>query len=143
MNFSYNDEQLSYRKKIRDFAVEISVDNLQENDANSTFNKSGWLKCGEFGIQGGLIPCEFGGQGLDLLTYISGLELLGELCRDSGLLFSICAHVFACELSILNFGSDEQKRRWLPGLCSGKQIAAIAIAEKQGASDAFDMLTVA
>ncbi|HEX3045335.1 MAG TPA: acyl-CoA dehydrogenase, partial [Bacillota bacterium] len=47
------------------------------------------------------------------------------------------------ELSILNFGSDEQKRRWLPGLCSGKQIAAIAIAEKQGASDAFDMLTVA
>ena len=144
MDFSFTQEQEAYRQKIRDFAEKAGLDRgLSELDRNGEFNRRGWDLCAEFGIHGGLIPKEYGGQGLDLITYVAGLEMLGEFCRDNGLLFAIGAHVFACELPLLAYGNDEQKKRWLPALCSGKKVAAIAIAEEHGASDAFDIRTTA
>ncbi|MFC1460890.1 acyl-CoA dehydrogenase family protein [Verrucomicrobiota bacterium] len=144
MDFTFTTEQEEYREKVRQFALEANLDrNIPELDRAGDFNKQGWKRCAEFGVQGGPIPVEWGGQGQDLMTFVSGLEALGLVCRDNGLMFSICAHVFACELPILAYGSDVQKKRWLPDLCTGNKIAAIAIAEEHGASDAFDMRTTA
>jgi len=143
MDFSLSESQEAYRAEVREFAEGTLDADVLTLDKNSEFNRSGWKSCAKFGIQGGPIPEEFGGQGLDVVTFVSGLEALGEVCLDSGLPFAICAHVLACELPILTYGTDAQKKRWLPALCSGEQIASIAIAEEQGASDAFNLLTMA
>ncbi|MBA4386556.1 MAG: acyl-CoA dehydrogenase [Verrucomicrobia bacterium] len=144
MEFNLSAAQEAYRKKVLEFAAGAELDkNLAELDARGEFNLRAWKLCAEFGIQGGLISKEFGGQGLELVTYIAGLEALGEACSDNGLLVAMCAQIFACELPIAAFGSAEQKKKWLPALCSGGKIAAIAIAEEQGASDAFSLQTVA
>jgi alkylation response protein AidB-like acyl-CoA dehydrogenase len=144
MEFSYNQKQLDFMEKIKKDIIP-NIDGKVDNSFNqqSSFNKEDWQKIAGYGIQGGLIPKKYGGIELDLMTYISGLESLGELYKDSGLLFSLCAHVFACELTILNSGTETQKDKWLPHLVSGRNIAAIAIAETEGASDAFNMNTVA
>ncbi|MBC8229639.1 acyl-CoA dehydrogenase family protein [bacterium] len=143
MEFSFSKSQEEFRGKVRKFAQDVLDENIRHLDQHAKFNKQGWDCCAKFGIQGGPIPIEFGGKGQDLMTFVSGLEALGQVCHDNGLMFSICAHIFACELPILAFGSIEQKERWLPDLCKGQQIAAIAIAEEHGASDAFSMLTTA
>lgn len=140
MDYGFSKEQESYRERVREFAAAAQLDRSRK-DGPDEFDRRAWQACADFGIQGGLIPREFGGQGLDLLTFIAGLEQLGESCEDSGLMFALCAQIFACELSILSFGSDEQKKTWLPELCSGRKIAAIGIAEEQGASDAFNLQT--
>ena len=146
MDFSYNKSQQEFRKAVIQFSKEsedVLQTNARELDLSAEFNREGWDKCGAFGIQGGPVPTEFGGGGLDLLTFTAGLEALGENCRDNGLMFSIGAHVLACELPILSFGTQEQKEQWLPDLCSGKKVASIAIAEEQGSSDAFNVQTEA
>ena len=144
MDYGFSKEQESYRAKVREFAAKERLDQRRPTDgAPGEFDRRAWQACAECGLQGGMIPPELGGQGLDLMTFIAGLEQLGEACEDSGLLFSLGAHIFSCELSILAFGSDKQRKMWLPELCSGKKIAAIGMAEEQGASDAFSLRTTA
>lgn len=138
MDYGFSEGQESYRGRVREFAAAARLDRRPERDE---FDRAAWLACAEFGIQGGMIPREFGGRGLDLLTFIAGLEQLGETCENNGLLFALCAQIFACELTILAFGSEKQKKAWLPELCAGRKIAAIGIAEEQGASDAFSLQT--
>jgi len=69
------------------------------------------------------------------------LEALGYGCRDSGLVFAIGAHLLACVVPIWKYGSEEQKHRYLPGLCSGTLIAVNAMTEPGAGSDAFSMST--
>ncbi len=146
MDFNYNDAQKNYQRDVTSFAQGAKkelVDLVVQLDRTAEFNRQGWQLCAEFGIQGGPIPTQYGGKGLALMTYIAGLESLGMHCRDNGLLFSIGAHVLACELPILSFGTEVQKQQWLPLLSSGEKIAAIAIAEAHGSSDAFNINTTA
>ena len=144
MDFSFSKEQTAYQADVRQFAKAAGLDaEPGERAEGPGFNREAWQKCAGFGIQGGLVPEEHGGRGLDLVTFIGGLESLGTVCRDNGLLFAMCAQIFACELPLLSFGSDEQRARWLPGLCDGSLIGAIAIAEEHGASDAFAIQTTA
>ena len=65
------------------------------------------------------IPTEYGGGGADTLTTVCALEALGYGCADNGLLFSINAHMWSSEIPIWNFGTEEQKKKYLPGLVSG------------------------
>jgi len=144
MNVGMTEQQARFRERVREFARASCLDrDIVQSDRDSRFNRKAWDACGRFGLLGGPVPKEFGGAGLDLVTYVSGLEALGEASRDNGLMFAMGAHVFACELSILDYGSAAQRQRWLPDLCSGAKIAAIAVAEQHGASDAFDMRTTA
>ncbi len=71
------------------------------------------------------------------------LEALGYGCRDNGLIFSLNAQMWACEVPIAKFGSEEQKRRYLPGLADGSLIGAHAISEPESGSDAFALTTTA
>lgn len=142
MDFGYDDRQEELRTAMQAFAREAGLDNEPRSDgAAESLNMDAWRKCAGFGVQGGLIPTELGGKGQDLLTYVAGLEALGETCSDTGLLFSMAAHAFACALPIFRYGTDAQRRRWLPGLCDGSKVGAIAIAEEHGASDAFGLRT--
>ena len=112
-------------------------------DAAHEFAAEGWKKCAAFGIQGLPVPEEYGGQGADALTTILVLEALGYGCKDNGLIFSLNAQMWSCEIPILKFGSEEQKQRYLPGLCDGSLIGVQAMTEPGSGSDAFSMTTTA
>jgi alkylation response protein AidB-like acyl-CoA dehydrogenase len=77
------------------------------------------------------------------VTTIAALEALGYACTDNGLIFSVNAQMWACETPIVRFGSEEQKQRWLPGLCDGSVIAAHGMSEPGSGSDAFSLSTTA
>ncbi len=87
------------------------------------------------------IPTEYGGSGLDPLSTALALEALGYGCEDSGLVFSVCAHLLACTVPVWKHGSDDLKERYLGRLARGELIAVNAMTEPHGGSDAFSMKT--
>ena len=93
------------------------------------------------GIQGLPVPEEYGGSGVDALSCVIGLEALGYGCHDGGLVFALCAHLLSCVVPLWKFGDDEQKRRYLPGLCDGTLIGVHAMTEPGSGSDAFALRT--
>ncbi|MBM4262661.1 MAG: acyl-CoA dehydrogenase [Deltaproteobacteria bacterium] len=143
MDFSLSEEQQILSETIDRFAAkELNRDNL-ERDRDHVFARELWLKAGEMRLQGLPVPEEDGGSGLDPLTTAIALEALGHGCRDSGLVFSICAHLLSCVIPIWQFGNAEQKKRYLADLCNGKLIGVHAMTEAESGSDAFAMRTKA
>jgi len=102
-----------------------------------------WRRCAEFGIQGLAVPAAYGGSEAGALTIILAMEALGLGCRDNGLLFSINAQMWACQHPLARLGTEEQRRRYLPGLCAGSIVAAHALTEPGSGSDAFALATTA
>jgi alkylation response protein AidB-like acyl-CoA dehydrogenase len=88
-------------------------------------------------------PIEYGGLAADALSVAYALEGLGEGCEDGGLLFAICAHLFACVMPIVEHGTAELKQQLLPSLVSGQVIGANAITEAEAGSDVFALKTTA
>jgi alkylation response protein AidB-like acyl-CoA dehydrogenase len=141
MDFSLSEEQKSLRDEIIRFARKELNKGVAERDAAHEFSHENWLKCGEMGLQGLVVPQEYGGSGLDPLSTAIALEALGYGCEDGGLSFAICAHMLACVVPIWKHGTEEQKQKYLPDLCSGKLIAVNAMTEPESGSDAFNMKT--
>ncbi|MCZ9349130.1 acyl-CoA dehydrogenase family protein [Streptomyces mutabilis] len=100
-----------------------------------------WRLAGEQGALGTVVPGEYGGLGKGAVTAAAIMEALGHGCTDTGFVFSLGAHVFACLTPIVEFGTEEQKRHWLPPLCSGERIAAHGITEPEAGSDTLSMRT--
>ena len=142
MDFSWSERQEELRDGTARFAAELNG-NLIENDRNGVFNSAGWKKCGDFGIQGLPLPEDFGGLGMDALTTVGVLERLGYACRDNGLIFSLNAHLWTAVMPLVEFGSDEQKQRFLPGLANGNLIGGNAMSEPDAGSDAYSLRTTA
>src|SRR5207253_3299593 len=124
-----------------EFASKELNRNLREREQVGEFPRDAWRACAHFGIQGLPIPIEFGGSGADILTTVLVMEGLGYACRDNGLIFSLNAQMWSFELPLVRFGSEEQKRRYLPGLCRGEIIGAHAVTEPDFGSDAMSMAT--
>ncbi|NEQ95263.1 MAG: acyl-CoA dehydrogenase [Cyanothece sp. SIO2G6] len=143
MNFNWNPDQLDFHKSVVSFAQKELNQELIEKDRRSQFDQDGWKKCAEFGILGWPIAKEYGGQGLDPLTIILGLEGLGYGCQDNGLVFAINNHLWSCAVSIANFGTEAQKQQYLPALCDGRSVGGHALTEPNSGSAAFDMETTA
>lgn len=143
MDFSWSTEQRELREGVVRFARESLNEGLIERDERGEFNREGWKKCAELGIHGLPVPAEYGGMGLDALTTVGVLESLGYGCEDNGLWFSINAHMWTLEIPLLGFGTDEQKLRYLPRLCSGELIGANAMSEPNAGSDAYRLTTTA
>ena len=143
MDFTWTEEQKQFREAVGGFARKELNDGLQERDRNGEFNRAGWNKCAQFGIQGLPIPKAYGGMGADPLTTAGILESLGHGCKDNGLVFSINALMWTMEIPLLEFGSEEQKRKYLPGLCNGELIGGNAMSEPGSGSDAYSLRTTA
>jgi alkylation response protein AidB-like acyl-CoA dehydrogenase len=143
VDFSWSEEQNQYRQAAEAFARKELNDGLRERDARGEFNRTGWNKCADFGIQGLPIAKEYGGTGVDPLTTVAILERLGHGCRDNGLVFSINAHMWTVAIPLRDFGSEEQKRRYLPRLCNGELIGGNAMSEPGSGSDAYSLRTTA
>src|SRR5687767_11631825 len=112
MEFTWSEEQTQLRQAASSFARNELNDCLRERDKLGKFNRTGWNKCAEFGIHGLPIPKEYGGMSADPLTTVGVLESLGYGCKDNGLLFSINAHMWTMEIPLLDFGNEQQKRKF-------------------------------
>jgi len=143
MDFAWSDEQTRMRDSIAKFAKAELNRVYADREKRSEFNHEGWKKCAGMGIQGLPVPERYGGMGIDALTTIGVLESLGYGCKDNGLTFSINAHMWTLEIPLLNFGTEAQKGRYLPGLCSGDLIGANAMSEPGSGSDAYSLTTTA
>lgn len=143
MDFNLSDEQEAFRAAVVEFAGRQLNEGVAERDAAHQFSHEAWKKCAEFGIQGLPIPVEYGGQGADPLTIVIGMEALGYGCRDNGLIFSLNAQMWSCEVPIARFGTEAQKRRYLPGLSDGSIIGIQGMSEPGSGSDAFSLSTTA
>ncbi len=139
MDFSFREEQIALKKEIIRFAQnELNVD-LVRREKDGYFSKENWKKCAAFGVQGLPFAKEFGGQEADIITTMLAMEGLGYGCRDSGLLFGINAQMWSVQMPIEEFGTEEQKRKYLPGLISGDLIGAHGMTEPDSGSDAFSL----
>jgi alkylation response protein AidB-like acyl-CoA dehydrogenase len=143
MDFSFTPEQIAYRSSVVKFARAELKGDLPSLDKNGEFDWDAFRKCAEFGIQGLSVPPEYGGSGADPLTVVLAMEALGSACKDNGLLFSINAQMWSVQAPILEFGTKEQKEKYLPPLCRGDQAAAHAMSEPESGSDAFSLRTTA
>jgi alkylation response protein AidB-like acyl-CoA dehydrogenase len=141
MDFAFTEEQKILRDNIVRFAHEVLNPGVPERDREQTFSRELWRRCGEIGIQGLPVPDQYGGSGCDPLTTAIGLEALGYGCKDGGLVFSLCAHLLSCVVPLWQHGNEEQKRRYLPGLCDGTLIGVHAMTEPGSGSDAFALRT--
>ena len=141
MDFGWSEEQRQLRDAITAFARAELNDGLMEREPRGEFNRDGWRRCAEMGVHGLPVPVEYGGMGCDALTTMGVLESLGYGCKDNGLVFSINAHMWTLEMPLLGFGTEEQKRRWLPPLCRGELVGANAMSEPGSGSDAYALAT--
>lgn len=141
MDFRFSEEQLAFYKSVKDFAAEVVAPGAHERDVEGRFDRSVWDAVGEFGILGLPIPEEYGGSGADIVTTCLALEALAEGGHDAGLGLSVGAHITIGTVPIWLHGTEEQKRRYLPDLCSGKAIGAMAITEPEAGSDAAAIKT--
>lgn len=143
INFDWHKTQLDLRNRIIAFAQAELNAGLAERDEQHCFHVNGWRQCGRQGVLGLPVPQRYGGSGYDALTTACALEGFGYGSHDNGLNFAIGAHLFGCTLPIMAFGRDEQQTIYLPRLCSGAAIGALAVSEAQAGSDAFSLRTTA
>jgi alkylation response protein AidB-like acyl-CoA dehydrogenase len=139
LDFSWSEEQAAFRKEVTRFAKEELQDDVIRRDREEEFSWDLWHKCAKFGIQGLPVPPEYGGAGADILTTVGALEALGYGCRDNGFLFSLNAHMWTTEIPLMTFGTEEQKRRYLPKLISGEWVGLHAMTEPMSGSDAYSL----
>jgi alkylation response protein AidB-like acyl-CoA dehydrogenase len=143
IDFEATEEQRLLCDSIVEFARrELNKDGV-ERDRRGTFSRQAWEKCASLGLLGLPVPKELGGLGADAMTIVLALEALGYGCSDNGLIFSINAQMWACVTPLTRFGSEEQKRRYLPRLADGSLIAAHGMSEPGSGSDAFSLATTA
>lgn len=141
MDFALTEEQERFRESVIGFARDHLAHDVISLDVEHGFSAEAWKRCAQFGIQGLPVPEEYGGQGADPLTIILAMEALGYACRDNGLLFSLNAQMWSCEVPLVRFGTDEQKQRYLPGLVDGSIVGVQGMSEPDAGSDAFGSMS--
>ncbi|HEX9712440.1 MAG TPA: acyl-CoA dehydrogenase family protein [Actinomycetota bacterium] len=141
LSFDFTEEQLAFRKAVRDFSERVVRPGSDARDRDGRWDPAVWRAVGEFGLAGLPIPEEYGGQGADIITTCLALEGLEEGGRDSGLLLSLGAHLCIGAVPIWLHGTEEQKQTYLPKLASGEWVGAFAITEPEAGSDAAAIKT--
>ena len=101
------------------------------------------MKSASFGVLGWPVPREYGGRGEDVVTTIRMLEGIGYGCRDNSLTLGLNGQMWSVQEPLMQFGSEEQKQRYLPRLCSGELLAAHGMTEAESGSNAFGLATTA
>jgi hypothetical protein len=143
MDFEFTEEQKAIKRSAIRFAQKALNDGVIERDRDGVFSRELWKACADFGIQGSAFPQQYGGSDADILSTLLLMEGLGYGCKDSGLIFAINGQMWTVQMPILRFGSDAQKDRYLPKLCSGEWIGAHGMTEPGSGSDAFSLSTTA
>ena len=141
MDFTLSEKHKMAQTLFRDFAENEVRDLAQEVDEEERFPKETVEKMSKYGFMGIPIPKEYGGQGCDILTYAMCVEELSKVCGTTGVIVS--AHTSLCADPIMSFGTEDQKKKYLPDLASGKKIGAFGLTEPGAGTDAQGQQTKA
>ena len=141
MNFDLSPEHELVRRTVREFAESKVAPVAAQLDKEHRFPYDLVAELAELGLMGMPVPEEYGGAGADTLSYAIAVEELTRI--DSSVAITLAAHTSLGTMPILLFGTEEQKRQWLPDLASGKKLAAFGLTEPGAGSDAAAARTTA
>ena len=139
MDFELTDEQRLIRETARAFTDNEIVERARENDRNEHFDLELVAKLADQGYLGAIVPREYGGAGLDYLTYGVIVEEIGRGCSAMRTVISVQTSL-VCS-AILRWGTEEQKQHYLPKLCSGEWLGCFGLTEPDTGSDAANQKT--
>lgn len=140
MNFEFNEEQKMIRQAARDFARKLEADVL-ERDARALYPTQHIRELSALGFFGMMASPEFGGGGMDTISYLLAIEEIARV--DSSVAVIMSVHNSLAVAGIEKFGSDFQKRKYLPDMVTGKRIGAFLLSEPEAGSDATSQRTTA
>ncbi len=141
MDFKLSEEQLEMQQMFRDFAIKEVAPKAIEVDETHEFPLENVKKMQDLGFFGIPFAEEYGGIGMDTLTYVLAVEELSKVCATTGVIVS--AHTSLGAGAIENWGNDEQKEKYLVPLASGEKLGAFALTEPDAGTDAAGQKTVA
>jgi short/branched chain acyl-CoA dehydrogenase len=139
MDFDLSDHHRLIQQTVRDFARNEIAPVAEELDREKRFPYEIVRKLGDLGLMGIPFPEQYGGGGGDTLAYALAVVELARV--DSSVAITLCAHTSLGTQPIYLFGSEEQKRAWLPRLCSGERLGAFGLTEPEAGSDAGNVRT--
>lgn len=141
MDFEYTQEQLAVREAARDFATTQLLPGVIERDIATTFPKALILQMGEMGFLGMMSSPEYGGGGMDTISYVLAMEEISKIDASAAVIMSVNNSLVCWGLE--KYGNDQQKQQYLKPLASGKSLGAFALSEPEAGSDATSQKTTA
>ena len=141
MDFNYNENQKMIADMVQQFGKQNITPFVRDWDDNQIFPVQVFKKLGDLGLMGVLVPVEYGGAGFSYNEYVTAIEQLAKF--DPSIALSMAAHNSLCTGHILQFGNEDQKKKWLPKLASAEYIGAWGLTEHNTGSDAGGMATTA
>ena len=141
MHFEFSEEQLMIRQAARDFAQTELKPGVIERDEHQKFPAEQVKKLGELGFLGIMVAPEYGGSGMDAVSYVLAMEELSKIDASASVVVSVNNSLVCFGLE--KYGSEEQKQKYLVPLASGQQIGAFCLSEPEAGSDATSQRTTA
>ena len=141
MIIELNDEQKMLRDEVRRFAEEVVRPIAKEVDADGMFPTDSIKKAAEMGLTGVAVPEEYGGAGMDPLSYCIVIEEISRVCGSTGVILSV-NNSLVCD-PLMKFGNEEQKKQFLTPLAAGERLGCFALTEPGAGSDAAALRTTA
>ena len=141
MDFNLGPNISLVAESAKSFAEKFIKPNVMDWDESQHFPRDLFKRAGEFGFMGILVPESLGGSGLGYHEYVSVIEEISKVDPSIGL--SVAAHNSLCTNHILLFGTDDQKKKWIPNLASGDHLGAWGLTENNSGSDASGMSSTA
>lgn len=139
MDFDFTPEQIAIRKHVREFAEREIAPVAQQNDRECKFDWDVAKKIFKEGFLGLPVPEKYGGLGMDYISYGLMTEEINRICSSTRTLFSVQTSLVA--LTILKWGTEEQKMKYLPKMCSGEFLGCFGLTEPEAGSDAANQQT--
>ncbi len=133
MSFKLTEEQLMIQSMVRDLARSEFAPQAMERDKTKEFPAENLKKLGELGLMGMMIPPEYGGSGADTVSYVLALAEVAYACASTAVVMSVHNSI-VCE-SVLRYGTDDQKEKYLKQMATGEMIGAFALTEPNAGSD--------
>lgn len=141
MDFELPEEHKMLQNMVKEFVTAELAPIASQLDEEKRFPREILSKMAGLGLLGIPFPEDFEGAGMDTLSFVVAIEQIAGACASTAL--TICAHTSLCTYPIFTFGSEAQKRKFMPDLCSGREIGAFCLTEADSGSDAGALKTVA
>jgi butyryl-CoA dehydrogenase len=141
MQFEFNEQQKMIQKMVKEFAEKEVAPIAAELDEKEEYPTKTLEKMAKLGLLGIIIPQEYGGAGLDTISYTTVVEEISRKCASTGVITSV--HNSLVAWPIIHYGTEEQKKKYLPILAKGEKIGAFAGTEPNAGSDLGAMSTIA
>ena len=141
MDYLLTDEQRMLKEMVEGFARDQIKPRARDNDATGEFPADLVRQLAELGLMGVAYPEEYGGAGMDTVSYMIAVEAISRYCAATGVIVS--AHTSLAVDPIYTFGTEEQKKRYLPALCHGERLGCLCLTEPDAGSDVAAIKTTA